>query len=696
LQTIEFDDVIMQLKNNNLNYTQFYNVDIDVPEYYSIQHYKKNNHDTINTDQNISTIFIDIEVFSNHTGQFLPSNAISPISAITIYNSKNKTYYAYLLILPQISHLISNDINISELINKFKIDLVEHKYIPENEQIEIEFYTDELLLIENCWSKIHEIDPVTISGYYSDGYDIPYIYNRLFILYENDAQKVANTMSKLRIIKLRKFGNKVIINIPEYPILDIKHLYCPRDEGGLNYGKKQPSYSLDYISNVELNLKKLDYKGSGNSNLDTFYLNDPLNYFKYNIIDVILTVRLNDKLKHIDFHNTLRRDMKCSLSNSIRGVSALFSAMFSYEIQELSQYMRYGVHAELENSINQIDIEQIDPPKTKSIKKWTVTNIDNKTFRSVMSKFPGAYISNGYNDIITMEDDVIIVDSDATALYPSCMSMCNISFDSLFGYVLQSNTYKFLKYLITITNTNATFSQSIKNNIFSKIEKKVDYISPQNKTNYKQYMFYMFYYLVNQLLNSKTSMKNIMAPNTLNEYIILKTVLLPLLHLFTEIQTLEDHHIDAYRYIVNNEDIEHDLYIVENVNQMNIRIVNIPKNSLAHYLDQENISFNLSGALFYTHEKYTGILNKFITNKLEFRKQYKTKRDTYSVGSPEYNFYDSRQKSSKVNVNSSYGLSGLSSFIYSNRLCAASTTLTGRLVLKLSQVAGEEYINNNF
>jgi|GEM_PF-1109262 len=844
MQELQTTNVIDKIKNNQLDYNQFYNIDVDIPEYYAIQHYINFPND-LNNDQKLSIVFLDIEVFSNHTGEFLPSNPVSPISAITLYNSKDKTYYSYFLILPQITHLLSN-INETEFITNLKKDLIENNYIPEEENFKIFFFKNEIELIEQCWAKIHEIDPVCLSGFYSDGYDIPYIYYRLKKLYNNDEQKVASLLSKLNIVKVRKFNNSLMIQIPDYPILDIKYLYCPRSDNGLNYGKSQSSYSLDFISEQELKLKKLNYKEEGNSNLDTFYLNDPANYFKYNIIDVVLTVRLNDKLDHINFHNIIRRDMKCPLTQSLRGPSALFSSMFAYEIQKSNQYFRYGIHKEVEHNIDQIEISQIELPKTKIIKKWSVKSINNQIVRQVLSRYPGAYVTQGYNKIITLRDDEsIVVDADAslppwekifikrndkihwieiknynfiygdltltwdknnnicwknvkgktehpwngelitittetgkkctvtsnhsifgkqqgiksnksylidagklklgdyvvgfnskfsqtiklekiikinhqkykglvydisvneterffagtgigahnTALYPNTMRMYNISFDALFGYIINSRCYKFLNYLNTILGKNQKINPTIKNDIFAKINTKIDDLSPQNKNNYKQYYFYIFYYLLNNLNRANVSLSNIMNPKNIKQYLLLKAYLMPLLHLFSEIVTLEEYHPDMYKYIINNEELNYDLFIIQNINETNINIIKLPGNQLESYLKENQININLSGALFYTHEKHTGLLNKFISDKLEFRKKYKLKRDTFSVGSDEYIFYDNRQLSAKRNANSSYGLSGLSSFVYSNRLCAASTTLSGRLTLKLAQAISEKYVS---
>ena len=175
------------------------------------------------------------------------------------------------------------------------------------------------------------------------------------------------------------------------------------------------AYSLDNVSNTELNLKKLEYADKGMS-LDKFYETDPINFLKYNIIDVVLTVRLNDKLQHIELHNMLRRDMKTPFTASLVGVSSLFSSMFYYELQKRNQGMRWGLLQESNNSIDENEIQNIDKPKENKM-KWSVKKIDEKIYKKVLSRYPGAYVKEGLGKLLTIKDG-ILVDLDATALYP--------------------------------------------------------------------------------------------------------------------------------------------------------------------------------------------------------------------------------------------------------------------------------------
>ena len=62
--------------------------------------------------------------------------------------------------------------------------------------------------------------------------------------------------------------------------------------------KNQESYALDFISEQELGIKKLDYSEHGT--LHNLFVNDFQKYIDYNIRDVELIDRLEEKLKFIE------------------------------------------------------------------------------------------------------------------------------------------------------------------------------------------------------------------------------------------------------------------------------------------------------------------------------------------------------------------------------------------------------------
>ena len=89
----------------------------------------------------------------------------------------------------------------------------------------------------------------------------------------------------------------------------------------------QESYRLDYIAQVELGQKKLDH-----SEFDTFkdfYNGNWKKFVDYNIIDVELVDRLEDKLRLIELVVTMAFDAKVNFVDpmfQVRGTSGVWVA----------------------------------------------------------------------------------------------------------------------------------------------------------------------------------------------------------------------------------------------------------------------------------------------------------------------------------------------------------------------------------
>jgi len=416
METLELQDVISKLETGEFIYSQFYNAEVESSQHYSIDYYSKyRNRDNLDIDQKLKILFSDIEVYKCDLDKLrFKRQSSGPINSICIYDTKTKYYYLFALIMMTKNYQNIDMNKIKQYEIEFKNDLLNRGYLTKDENIKIYFYLDEeLKMLEDLWKLIHMIDPVIHSGFNYDGFDLPYIYYRLQHLYNGDMTKVNNTLSKFGIVKAKYFGNNNYIQIPEYPIADIRRLYMPRDEGGLNYGKTLSNYSLDSISDNELGLKKLPHN---DMSFDQFYEQDTLNFFKYNIGDVALCVRLNDKLKHIELHNMLRRDMNSPFTSSLIGVSSLFNSFFNYDLKQKNLGIRWGVLQEQTNSIGEEQINVIERPKEKSI-KWKIKKIDERIYRKILSRFVGAYVKEGLGKILTIKDG-ILVDMDATALYP--------------------------------------------------------------------------------------------------------------------------------------------------------------------------------------------------------------------------------------------------------------------------------------
>jgi DNA polymerase elongation subunit (family B) len=165
--------------------------------------------------------------------------------------------------------------------------------------------------------------PEVVTGWNCDLYDIPYIYGRLCRVL---GEKVAKQLSPWGIVT----ENEVIIkgrtniryDIAGITILDYLELYKK-----FTY-TNQESYRLDHIAEVELGQKKLDH-----SEYDTFkdfYTNDWQKFVEYNIVDVELVDRLEDKMKLIELAITMAYDAKVNYNDVFFQVRTWDSIIYNY------------------------------------------------------------------------------------------------------------------------------------------------------------------------------------------------------------------------------------------------------------------------------------------------------------------------------------------------------------------------------
>lgn len=159
------------------------------------------------------------------------------------------------------------------------------------------------------WSKI---SPDVVTGWNTDTFDVPYMYNRLTNVL---GERKAKLLSPWKIAKKRTVWIKnqphEIIDLYGIQQLDYLLLYKV-----FTY-KKQESYKLDNIAHVELGEKKLSYEE--HQTLDKLYEQDFDRYVDYNIRDVELVDKLEDKLglmrlaislaytTHVNFTDTMKQ-----------------------------------------------------------------------------------------------------------------------------------------------------------------------------------------------------------------------------------------------------------------------------------------------------------------------------------------------------------------------------------------------------
>jgi len=149
--------------------------------------------------------------------------------------------------------------------------------------------------------------PDIVTGWNVTFFDIPYLVRRMnFILGESHSK----SFSPWRIFKERrvrtKFGKEEhVYNIGGIATLDYLEMYQK-----FTY-TQQENYKLDHIGFVELGERKLDY--SEYETLHEFYMKDFKKFIDYNIRDVELVEKLDDKMKLIDMALALAYDAKVTL-----------------------------------------------------------------------------------------------------------------------------------------------------------------------------------------------------------------------------------------------------------------------------------------------------------------------------------------------------------------------------------------------
>ena len=173
------------------------------------------------------------------------------------------------------------------------------------------------------WWMIEGNTPEVITGWNSKLYDIPYVCRRLNRVLGGKLMKRMSPWGLVTECETFIAGRKHIsYDIGGVSQLDYLDLYKK-----FTY-KAQESYRLDYIASVELGQKKLDH-----SEFDTFkdfYTNGWQKFVEYNIIDVELVDRLEDKMKLIELALTMAYDAKVNYEDVFYQVRMWDTIIYNY------------------------------------------------------------------------------------------------------------------------------------------------------------------------------------------------------------------------------------------------------------------------------------------------------------------------------------------------------------------------------
>ena len=165
--------------------------------------------------------------------------------------------------------------------------------------------------------------PDVITGWNIQLYDIPYICRRLERVLGEKLKKRMSPWGLVSEGEIHLMGRThITFDIGGVTQLDYLDLYKK-----FTY-KAQESYRLDYIAEVELGQKKLDH-----SEFDTFkdfYTKGWQKFIEYNIVDVELVDRLEDKMKLIELALTMAYDAKVNYSDVFYQVRMWDTIIYNY------------------------------------------------------------------------------------------------------------------------------------------------------------------------------------------------------------------------------------------------------------------------------------------------------------------------------------------------------------------------------
>ncbi len=280
----------------------------------------------------------------------------------------------------------------------------------EKENINVVMYGSELDLLYGFVDLYEQIGPTIITGWNSDHFDIPYLYNRLK---QQCGPNIAGRLSPIGKIKYSKFRGRY--QIAGVSSLDYLTLYKK-----FTY-TQQPNYRLDTIGRLEVNMGKVDYEGS----LDELFRNDLNKFIEYNLQDVRIIVEMDKKLKLIEL---------------VRGICHL--GHVSYEDYWFSSKFLEGT---IVTYLHRKGIIVTNKPAGGR------EMMDNKV-ENDEEGFAGAFVKEPVPGLYEW-----VYSLDLQSLYPSIIMSLNISPETKIGFVTNWNVDKhtneqMTEYLIRGTN----------------------------------------------------------------------------------------------------------------------------------------------------------------------------------------------------------------------------------------------------
>jgi DNA polymerase elongation subunit (family B) len=249
--------------DNSSNKRFFHNLSPD--QQFLIEMYKDHNSNPEFSKFELKTFFIDIETYS--IGEFpTPDKAKDTINLITVFDTFSKVTHTW------------------GLKEKYEPSLPDCVYYRCKDE------EDLLLRFVDFWKNDY---PDIVSGWNSAGFDLPYILNRCINLFGEEFIQQFSPVN--RVTSRRIFTSDMGKEMTKWTIGGVNCIDYLEIYKTFSIGERE-SYSLNYISELELQEGKISFNATSLGELAT---NDWKTFVDYNIQDVHLLVKLEEKLKYL-------------------------------------------------------------------------------------------------------------------------------------------------------------------------------------------------------------------------------------------------------------------------------------------------------------------------------------------------------------------------------------------------------------
>ena len=166
-------------------------------------------------------------------------------------------------------------------------------------------------MIDTFLSLIEDSD--VLSGWNSEGYDIPYTVNRTArVLSKDDTRRFCLWGQLPKKREYEKYGKQAVT----FDLMGRVHLDSLELYRKYTYEERH-SYRLDAIGEIEVGENKVPYEGT----LDQLYNNDFRKFIEYNIQDTALLDKLDKKLRFIDLSNSIAHENTVLLQTTMGAVA---------------------------------------------------------------------------------------------------------------------------------------------------------------------------------------------------------------------------------------------------------------------------------------------------------------------------------------------------------------------------------------